>query len=275
MKIEKKIPFDFVTPIDNFRKNSFEPDTVHVEEVAKDRLIEYSKDTMYQHKLVENKWYDKDTGKFNPVTYKTDKFGFRNNTNHIEKGNVVAIGCSDTFGIGNYYEDLWTTKLARILNKEVYNLGIPGGSMDTCFRSLLSFYEIYKPRTVYLLKPSCYRTELWVNYKGTSIHTLLGPNFDLSTHKESKFLSDYQDKVLLCDENVYLNYEKNSLAIQAFCNQKGIKLIEMGNPIFNYTHFNPLGSIFNNRDIADLGYDLNHLGRKYQDYILKEFLKLE
>ena len=66
------------------------------------------------------------------VVYQLDSRGFRNpqNIEEYKTGYVLALGCSNTFGSGNAYNDLWHVKLAAALGTKSLNLGIQGSNLD-------------------------------------------------------------------------------------------------------------------------------------------------
>lgn len=76
---------------------------------------------------------------FDSVTHKFNNTGHRcKNIDEIDLNNyVLCIGCSQTFGLGNYIEDTYPYMLSKALNMDYYNLGLVGSGTDTHLHNLL------------------------------------------------------------------------------------------------------------------------------------------
>lgn len=204
----------------------------------------------------------------NGIQYQTDTYGFRNSDDY-ENVDIVTLGCSDTFGIGNSLEVIWPTLISKWSNKKVINLGVPGGSIDTCYRVLKGYLSKYKTKEVYILIPGISRNEFYVNNKfGEPQCIQVGPNF----HKviEDETISNLAEKIFehitACSINAKLNQSVNFDAIDWLCKERGIKLVKTGNPIYE-PHWD---RTFNEFTLAA---DNLHLGYDYQELIFNTFVE--
>lgn len=102
--------------------------------------------------------YDK-----NPIIYNLNNYGFRTDDDFAtdERG-IITLGCSYTFGVGNYYDSTWGKKLANELNLKHFNLGVPGHSVDDCFYTMLSYSDILNFDTVFFLVPPPFRYKYFI-----------------------------------------------------------------------------------------------------------------
>jgi hypothetical protein len=82
--------------------------------MAKDLIPEYYKGCEIEYNISED----------NLRNGKMNVFNIEDNNNLL-----VSFGCSHTFGIGNKYEDLYHTKLAKRLDLDNFNFGISGGNL--------------------------------------------------------------------------------------------------------------------------------------------------
>lgn len=161
--------------------------------------------------------------------------GFRN-TLPIKPNpkSAIAVGCSCTFGIGMPQEHIWPTLLSKALDQEIYNLGVPAGSLDTVFRVLNTYIPKILPETVYLQAPSDYRREL---IKDDGIEKI--GNWTTSS-----------TAFLLHPDEIKLNKRRQLYGIIALCQRYQVDIV-----IFR-SH-DPLENNYHNKDF---GRDLLHPG---------------
>jgi len=145
------------------------------------------------------------------ITYKFNSHGFRCDEFNESLG-IITIGCSFTAGVGLPVESIWPNLIGSDLGLSVWNLGIGGASMDTCFRLLSLYIHRLNAEYVLLLTPPEQRFELHTTEKVQCFHpqTIIHP---------------IQNFWYQCETNGQLNFIKNVLAIQQLCNQHNKKLI--------------------------------------------------
>ena len=173
-----------------------------------ERMIQ---DPAHREYFVKKGWEQPGT-----ITYKINSHGFRSEEFDPCADNLMALGCSFTMGIGLPYKDLWPTRLAQALNLQACNLGWGGASADQCFRLAEYWIPNLKPKLVVLLNPPRGRLEVMVNATTGMAETIM----PMDSHPEA-----FVKKWLSVDENQRLNNLKNSLAIQAMCNNLGIPFL--------------------------------------------------
>ena len=112
----------------------------------------------------------------NPITYKLNNYGFRTPVDFVNgiEGNVF-LGCSHTFGIGNYLENTWSWKLNEYIGGNFLNLGTNGACIGRGFRLLYGLKGMIRPKNVFLFFPHPYRFEYYIanppRWRTVSVHS--------------------------------------------------------------------------------------------------------
>lgn len=146
------------------------------------------------------------------ISYQLNSHGFRCNEFDDSAG-IIAIGCSHTAGVGLPLTDIWPTVVSNALGLSVWNLGVGGAAMDTCFRLLNHYIARLTAEYVLLLRPPEQRFEL---------HTTDGVCCFVPASRE---IHPLQRAWYECPSNGELNFRKNTLALQQLCTQHKKRLI--------------------------------------------------
>lgn len=89
-------------------------------------------------------------------TYKINSLGFRGKV--YENAEVLASGCSITFGLGIPESGRWTNILSNKINKDIMNLGNPGASVETMCNHIIQYCLNNKmPKEIFCLFPDFFR----------------------------------------------------------------------------------------------------------------------
>ena len=192
------------------------------------------------------------------LTYKINEHGFRTHSmENIKDPCWLALGCSNTFGMGNPEDARWSNLLEKTYNTKIYNLGAPGGGPDTVFRLALGWIDIIKPEKILVLWPPIWRKDLiFEDDNKKAVRSFQGKG--VLQDSGNYFLRTY----FLHDENSIINFEKNNLALQQLCNKKNIELITLHAPLER-----------NKENIKEFARDGKHLGKKYQQAVADSFCK--
>lgn len=95
-------------------------------------------------------------------TYEINKLGFRGKLD--TDADVLASGCSITFGIGVPEDGRWTNLLGNRMGKSVINLGNPGGSVSTICKHIIHYCMNNRmPKEVFCLMPDFVRNMVVVD----------------------------------------------------------------------------------------------------------------
>jgi len=148
------------------------------------------------------------------ITYNYNSHGFRD-IEFDERECGLALGCSYTEGVGIPQETVWPRILGQLTNIYVWNLGVGGSSLDTCFRLLDHWLPAFNPKFIVLCLPPGGRTEVFDYFNPASL---------LPNHHHVKHLNDYYKVWSTSDANLLISKRKNLLAIQQLCNQRQIPL---------------------------------------------------
>lgn len=154
------------------------------------------------------------------ITYQLNRYGFRCDE-FEQRPNLVALGCSFTFGIGLPLKDTWPTLLAQQLNLQPYNLSWPGTGADTCFRIAEYWITALRPALVVMLAPPPARLELATTNPVLPFEVFLPMSESPMFSSKDIFLQNW----FSVEENARINNHKNKLAIQALCNNLNIKFL--------------------------------------------------
>jgi hypothetical protein len=188
------------------------------------------------------------------LTYKCNEYGFRSNELREDQNSIVALGCSHTFGIGLSENETYIAQLAKMLNLNYYNLGVPAGASDTVFRVASYWIPIIKPRFIVMVAPEETRFEMRKNKNDFNV---FGPNFEVTKAIHRDILETF----IMNDENPRINQQKNLLAIENISNRYGAKFYWYDSSI-----------MYKNGE-KDLARDLQHSGPKRNNGVAQFFYR--
>lgn len=170
--------------------------------------------------------------------YEINHLGFRGTID--PESDILASGCSITFGIGVPENGRWTNFLSNSLNKSVTNLGSPGASIQSICTNIIQYALNNKmPKEIFCLMPDFFRRMVVVdkefyiskNYKSfganenlESIYcnpTILmhGINSMFMEISDTKYVEDSISPHQLILDSVNAIY-----ILESFCSTNGIKL---------------------------------------------------
>lgn len=202
-------------------------------------------------RLLEKNGYTYET----EIEYQIDQYGLRNNPDVNISDAILTLGCSFTFGTGLDVKHIWPTMLGDLMDKPVYNGGLPGSSNDAAFRIAEYLIPKYKPQAVVLLSPFDVRYEFYARWTP----------FEYSTSHYPIWVDEIGDGSvqrieLGTDLHNRLNAKKNILAIQCLCYEHNIPFV------WDTVDHARAGAIKN-----DLARDLKHFGKGTHKLIADNF----
>ncbi len=110
------------------------------------------------------------------VPYISNSHGFRGP--ELKHAELVAVGCSQTYGVGVLEEETWPSVLASELGVSYVNLGIPGGSIQSIVETAIAYVKTYgAPKIMCVVLPGLYRTKMAFNRKVLDAPKNLGINY--------------------------------------------------------------------------------------------------
>jgi len=170
------------------------------------------------------------------------------------RDSILCLGCSFTYGQAVEKKYPWPEVLGRKTNRDVFNLGRPGGSLDSTYRILNSWLPVLKSKDICIL--NCFRRrEFYLPVKKRFMP--MGPSFP-------GFLAntDYSLRsVFLTNDIQYdLDRQKTMRAIKNVCDEFDSKL-----------HFIDYEGSLDNVSFIDLGTDRQHPGPKQQEVYAELF----
>ena len=166
--------------------------------------------------------------------YSYNNFGYRSNDWHTGSS-ILAVGCSNTSGIGVPIKHSWPQILSSKINKDVRNLSIPGSSIMTLVSKMFAYFkEFGNPEIIFCLFPDPFRITLPGNSKLISgeytkdsiMHDIYLEKYSDSPvsnrSKYSRIPHKYED-VLPLELSIFLSSQVIHL-LEQYCNSNNIKL---------------------------------------------------
>lgn len=186
----------------------------------------------------------------NPVTYKLNHFGFRDEPLSSKPKELdLFLGCSFTFGTGLRLEDTWTYKLTDKLKYPTLNAGLPGSGVMTQFRALLYLSNKFKIRNIFHIAILSHtRYEWWEDNKY---------NFDKVNINTIHNYKDTSVRILYNTNNLSFKHSVFYHAFLGLCKTKNINYY----PIHDLEEVNKLDNTVSNmiaRDIVHPSVQKNH-----------------
>lgn len=190
------------------------------------------------------------------ISYTVDQYGFRETRmDRTKPGEIMAFGCSFTFGLGLPIEHTWPYMLEQRY-KTTYNLGAPGMGNETFFRLAYHWIPKIKPEIVCILSPGLDRRER-ITYAQTYGGTLklwkpLGSWCQIDNEIDMAYMNE--------DECFYSNM-RAILGIKALCTEYGAQFIYMDSRDI----------MFGPDEHATSARDLIHPGKEYMQKVANKF----
>lgn len=171
-------------------------------------------------------------------TYKINSLGLRGNV--YEDPEIIASGCSITFGIGVPELGRWTNLLEKKINKDILNLGNTGASVQNICTGLIQYCMNNKmPKEIFCVMPDFFRRVVVVDkefYKsrvkrdGTEIndelgHTFCGPK--IHTEKDCIYMYIEDQKYIedsVSPHQLILDAINCIYILESFCLTNNIKI---------------------------------------------------
>ena len=166
--------------------------------------------TAHTRSLLEHyKWIDA------TISYNYNYQGFRSEE-FDDRPCGLAFGCSFTEGIGLPLEAAWPSLLSEKLNLKVWNLGQGGAALDTIFRLLDHYVDVFNPKFVAVCKPPQSRYEYFDRFGEYRI--VIPSTLDLERYK------DFAKEWFGNPPNSEHNTRRNILAMKHRCHERGVPL---------------------------------------------------
>jgi hypothetical protein len=195
----------------------------------------------YAKNPVDTEWNQKDPyiGTIDEInTYNINGLGFRGEV--YEDSDLVAIGCSITFGLGVPEYSRWTNLLGNKTQKGVLNLGSPGASVESICNTIIQYCVNNKmPKEIFCLMPDFFRRMVitdkefyktkgntWAENKDHLEYAFCNPTVAM-VNSDSIFM-EIKDKKYIEDSvsphQLILNSVNSIYALESFCLSNNIKL---------------------------------------------------
>ena len=171
-------------------------------------------------------------------SYTINELGLRGKS--YENSDIVASGCSITFGIGVPESGRWTNLLEKKINKNILNLGNTGASIQSICTNLIQYCMNNKmPKEIFCLMPDFFRRVVIVDkefYKsrvkrdGIELRDELGYVFcgpQIKTIKDSLLMYVEDQKYIedsISPHQLLLDSINSVYILESFCLINNIKL---------------------------------------------------
>ena len=155
------------------------------------------------------------------LLYKFNTEGFRDDE-FDQQPSGLALGCSHTQGVGIHSSDTWPKQLEKMLGQKVWNLGVNGSSLDTCYRFLEYWIDHLDIKFVVCAVPEILRFEVLVGQNPCWQSILPSVNKQQGLFDKVNWLENYVKHWVTHDQTSELNRRKNLLAMQAICDKHNV-----------------------------------------------------
>ena len=194
-------------------------------------------------------------------TDKSITYTINNRTSHrvrspehdYKEYDVLALGCSFTFGVGLPYEQCWPGMLEDKTGLRVKNAGRGGAGLTDCVQQLYRCFDEHVPKYVCVLKPPSPRVDIYI------------PDNFVMHERWLKRLNRVANFTLQSQPNLDFTLRVANDVIQYICDKHNVKVVKICCDNSGFLWDNP---------IPDLARDLAHSGIHYQDYVAEKFIKL-
>jgi hypothetical protein len=225
----------------------------------------------------------------NEIEYKFNSWGYRTKEfDNLDNDYLLTFGCSYTEGIGLHYEDMWSTKLSKVLNLDIFNLGSGGNGADfQMYNTILFFNYVLKlnklPKLVVYQWPEKHRATFAFKSKkhsGIELQPFSGARPDEWYPKNSlEYGSWYFYSYLENCGELIKNTNFYPMTVDALWKSAGVKVLHWTYS-YDFEMMDKEFFISNNVDLIDViddsnttARDCSHNGKESQDIIIKYLLK--
>lgn len=170
----------------------------------------YPSDTKERFESAPEDFKDYWNSKKHIMDYKLNSYGMRCEEIEADRESIVFLGCSMTFGVGCPKTHTWGYKTAQHFGLREVNLGLPAGSLDSAFRLYYHWQPFVKAKMTVLAVPPGYRMESVCDDRANPLQSL-----GIWQQEWQQDKQEIENRLkILNDPNIYLNYNKNILAIK-------------------------------------------------------------
>jgi hypothetical protein len=153
--------------------------------------------------------------------YKINELGFRGNLKN--NAEILAVGCSYTFGVGVPEDGTWPNLLGSEINKDILNLGIPGATIKQISELIIKYVSKYdKPKTIFAFFPPIFRTSLIEDVEFYSSTKNINPKKQKQIDRQSSF----QSKIFYNINRKEIFFEKEDYSPFSKSKEKGVRYME-------------------------------------------------
>jgi len=186
--------------------------------------------------------------------YITNNFGFRDSF-WEGPSDILAVGCSNTYGIGVPKNGTWPSILGKFLDKDIRNLSLPGISIQELVFQVFEYCKRFEnPKTIICLFPDPFRMVV-----PTIKDFLVVSNDNPKNGIETVQLNNKNE----VKEYMKKPYNYNDFLIKEFALFFSIKAIHM---LEQYCNSNNIELIWSSWD-----HSINHVFSKIQDLPFNNF----
>lgn len=208
-----------------------------------------------------------------------NNYGFRDN-DFTECAEILAAGCSFTWGAGLYEKHIWPTHIRNMTGKTVHNIGVSGGSISGTVSRIFAYIRKFgKPKTIICLFPDAFRLylplipdrfthtraegadlfEFYHEHKQPVLIDTGWSNWDENKRSYSQpiysKIPHTTNEVLPAEVAFYLSIQSIHL-LESFCNEVGINLIWTTWHYDTYVFFKKIQSLADKTYFKNFGSDL-------------------
>ncbi len=224
-------PLISMTTLSGCHEDYPEGSKFYIENYLNNNLGQKNKDTStLGHKRKNGSIVDKST------EYSHNNFGYRDE-NWVEVADILAAGCSNTYGLGIPVNGTWPKFLEVLANKKVHNISKPGMSIQELVFQIFAYFKTFgNPNTLVCFFPDPFRMQVpvkknlitvgnqTINNPISDVHLQNKTNTKISDRKKYlKIPYDYRD-ILPMETPLFFSIKLIHM-LEQYCNSNGINFV--------------------------------------------------
>jgi hypothetical protein len=164
--------------------------------------------------------------KDNPIRYYVNKQNYRTSFEFDEKydGEVdIALGCSNTFGLGMHNDLIWPTLVSNHTNVPIINLGMAGLGPDHSYIALNKVIDKYKVRKIFH-HHQIFGRHLYLGPQEGGTYKFLCMAYNQGYGPQAQYIykEDYFKDVMMEEGYLLFEHKRAVDAISGMCSQRDI-----------------------------------------------------
>ena len=190
-----------------------------------------------------------------PIEYLVNGRAFRHSVPNVENKKLkvdIFLGCSHTFGIGHYQENIWIEKVSKLTGNIQVNLGDPGRGIAKSYINLLEHRHLWDIQNVFHYQ-NIYARYDYITAKPIWSECMWSPVLDPGKNiHRVPWNEEYMKHTMTSKEYMRYHHNLHVNAIAGVCKKEGINYFHINTVPYNRYNLLNLGITFDNSKIPNI-----------------------